>query len=241
MKKTSVFKLRPATPVAVILDFDGTITELDVVDALLVGYAEGREWIEAEKAWSSGSIPSEECLKRQLSGVDISPREFTEFLKTIPLDPGFLGLRKLLDRSQVPLIVLSDGFDLFIRRIFKLHGVKGVPFRSNLLRHEGEALVPSFPHKARSCGRCAHCKRATISEIRAFTERVIFAGDGLSDACAASVSDVVFAKGKLARFCEDSRIPYIAYKTLQDVAERLPAILKMAPRGRSQREKLHRS
>ncbi len=241
MKKASAFKLRPRTPVVVVLDFDGTITELDVVDALLVGFAQGRQWIEAEKAWAAGALSSEECLKRQLGSVRITPKDLGDFLKNIPLDPGFKALRKALARSRVPLIVLSDGFDLFIRRYLKLHGVAGVPFRSNALRHAGEILKPSFPHKSRSCGKCGHCKRASIAEIRERAGRVIFAGDGLSDACAARASDVVFAKGKLARFCEDSRIPFIPYKNLLDVAAEIPALLKTAPARRAPREKILRA
>ena len=223
------------------LDFDGTVTELDVVDALLVAYAQGREWIEAEKAWSRGEISSASCLERQLGGVKISPKELAEFLKTVPLDPGFLALQKYLKRSRVPLIVLSDGFDLLIRNFFDLHGVRGVAFRSNALTHAASRLVPTFPHLAKSCGRCAHCKRSSIAEIRSRVRRVIFVGDGLSDTCGAAAAHVVFAKGTLARFCEDKNIPYRPYRNLIDVLEALPGLLKRKPAAARKNEKLLRS
>ena len=48
---------------------------------------------------------------------------------------------------------------------------------------------------------------------------MVFVGDGISDRYAAAYADVVFAKDKLAAFCDDASIPYTPYDTLAAVAE----------------------
>ena len=218
-------------PVAFIADFDGTITELDVVDSLLARYAKGQEWVAAEREWADGKISSSDCLKRQLACVRISKAELDRFLKGVALDRGFFDLLGFLREEDVPFSVLSDGFDLLIRRIFELNGVKDVRFRANRLTWRAGRLVPSFPYKKHSCGHCAHCKRSTIGESRPAPEHLIFIGDGLSDICAASVSDTVYAKGKLADHCRRTKKDFVSYKNLREVVRDLPRLLKTVRRN----------
>jgi 2-hydroxy-3-keto-5-methylthiopentenyl-1-phosphate phosphatase len=46
----------------------------------------------------------------------------------------------------------------------------------------------------------------------------VFVGDGFSDRYAAMYADLVFAKGRLATFCEQASIPYEPYDSLAGVA-----------------------
>lgn len=212
-------------PVAVALDFDGTITDVDVVDTALVQFSKNSDWLKVETEWAAGRISSDECMARQLAGVELSAEELESYLDSVRLDPGFKLLHSYLNERGVPLIVLSDGYDLFIKGVFARYGVRNLPFRANRLRHENNRLVPSYPHKSASCGRCGHCKKTTLDEARAFTGHIVFAGDGMSDLCALKAADTVFAKGKLAKYCEEKGFPHIPYRTLEDVALALPEIL----------------
>jgi 2-hydroxy-3-keto-5-methylthiopentenyl-1-phosphate phosphatase len=54
----------------------------------------------------------------------------------------------------------------------------------------------------------------------------IFVGDGLSDRYAAACASVVFAKDRLAAFCDAASIPYTPYGTLADVARGLERLLE---------------
>lgn len=211
-------------PAACIADFDGTITRLDVVDSLLARFAKGPEWEIAEREWAGGRISSSECLKRQLACVKITRDELNRFVDAVAVDPGFVPLVRLLRREGVPLLVLSDGFDLFIGRVLERLGLEDVPFRSNRLRWESGRLIPSFPYKKDSCGRCAHCKRSSIVSARPLGH-LIFVGDGLSDICAADACHTVFAKSKLAAHCREAGRSYVPYDGLKDVAAALPALL----------------
>ena len=52
----------------VFLDFDGTISRCDVVDAILEAYADPG-WLQIEATWQAGGIGSRECLRAQMSLV----------------------------------------------------------------------------------------------------------------------------------------------------------------------------
>lgn len=214
-----------------VADFDGTLTELDVVDSLLLRFAKGREWIAAEREWADGRLSSAECLKKQLASVRVTKPELAKFLRGVKIDPGFAAFARMLRREEIPLVVLSDGFDLLIRAILAREGAGHVAFRSNKLRHAGSRLSPSFPFLKDSCGRCAHCKKISIARIRESAARVVFIGDGLSDVCAAASSDAVFAKGKLAQICRKSGIDYVPFKGLADAARKMPACFKRLDRN----------
>jgi 2-hydroxy-3-keto-5-methylthiopentenyl-1-phosphate phosphatase len=53
----------------------------------------------------------------------------------------------------------------------------------------------------------------------------VFVGDGFSDRHAAKCADVVFAKDTLARFCEETSIPYAPFDTLSTVAMGIKRLL----------------
>ena len=202
------------------IDFDGTVTTCDVVDELLRRYAKGKDWTRAEEAWRKGEIASDICLTRQLASVRLSDAELKKFLKAIPLDPGFSLLVNFLRRKKIPLVILSDGFDLFIRKILSAKGFSRIPFRSNRLLHRSGALDPEFPYK-NGCRRCAHCKKDALRALRTKAQRIVFIGDGLSDVCALENADHVFAKGKLAAHCREEGIAFRHFRNLGDVRKAL--------------------
>jgi len=59
----------------------------------------------------------------------------------------------------------------------------------------------------------------------------IFVGDGFSDRHAAGGADVVFAKDKLAAFCEQASIPYSPFDTLGAVATGIEHLLGAVSRS----------
>ena len=212
---------------AVVIDFDGTVTDIDVVDGLLVQFARTRDWIRYENDWTNGKISSDFCLAKQLGEVRVGQTELIDYLKTITIDPGFLPLVKYLREKHIPVVVLSDGFDLFIREIFRINQIKDVPFRSNVLDHEGQRLIPTFPYKDDSCRRCANCKRRTLLKYRSKVKHFVFIGDGLSDGCVIGAADTIFAKRGLADLCQKAHAPFQSYQTLTDVLKIFPSLIQL--------------
>ena len=100
----------------VFLDFDGTISRVDVVDAILDRYADPL-WMEVEEDWRAGRLGSRACLARQMALVRASASQMDSLVDAIDIDEGFVPLLEACDRAGSPVHIVSDGFDYCIRRI----------------------------------------------------------------------------------------------------------------------------
>lgn len=207
------------------IDFDGTITERDVLDELIKKFAVDLSWHEVERLWSTGKIGSYECLRREFDLIRIGEAELEKFLRTIPVDGGVWGLFEMLEGSGVPFAILSDGIESFIRKILSREKPITATIRSNRVEQAGNRLSLVCPHRVEACeSRAAHCKCASAKALQTESRVSIYIGDGRSDLCPARKAEVVFAKGALARLLTAEGKPFIAFETLADVT----AVLKGA-------------
>ncbi len=215
----------------VFLDFDGTITLRDATDAILDAFADP-EWLQVEDAWLAGQIGSRECLAAQMALVTATRDQVDRLLDEIEVDPGFPTLVAACAARLVPVHIISDGFDYCIGRIL------GRPDLNLLARLTDSRIVSSnlypsgarwratFPNPPAPCAHgCATCKPAAMGHLNPNGAVTVFVGDGLSDQYAAASADFVFAKGKLAAFCEDASIPYAPYDTLATVTTGIERLL----------------
>lgn len=226
------------------LDFDGTISSRDAVDLILEKFADER-WIGVEEDWRAGRIGSRECLARQMTLVQAAPRALNQLLATIELDAGLGALLDACARADVPVSIISDGFDYCIRRILQagepraVKLLRGARVCASHLVHAGKGRWRAeFPFFREACAHgCATCKPAVMEMLNPRGAATIFVGDGLSDAYAAREVDLVFAKKSLARICREQAIDFVPYESLADVAARLEEIVRDASQlGRSERD-----
>jgi 2-hydroxy-3-keto-5-methylthiopentenyl-1-phosphate phosphatase len=218
----------------VFLDFDGTVSGRDVVDALLERYAAAR-WLEIEGDWQAGRIGSRECLRDQIALVRATPAEVTALLASIDIDPGFVPLIETCTRWRIPLHIVSDGFDYCIDRILLLRLpppmrrlLRATRICASHLEPDGDGRwKATFPFYKHVCHHgCATCKAAAMRVLRREGDVTVFVGDGLSDRYATEAADIVFAKQRLATFCRESNIPYRNYEDLSAVAEFLEQAMR---------------
>ena len=206
------------------IDFDGTISSQDVLDELITRYARDDSWKLLERRWQNGEIGSRACLAGQFDLVRITPPELDAMLNRITLDPGAVALFRLLDLHRVPVIIVSDCVDFFIRRILRRYGFAHLEVRSNTAVFADGGLRLFCPHESRRCTfGAAHCKCDSMDALGQPSRRSIYVGDGRSDLCASRKADLVFAKSVLTRLLDAEKIPYLPYTTLQDVAATLSA------------------
>ena len=210
----------------VFLDFDGTVSCVDVVDAILDRYADPA-WERIEREWKAGRIGSRACLAGQLSLVRATQAEVDTLLDAVQIDPGFLPLLDACAAEGIRSHIISDGFDYCIARILTQlppshHRLAaGVSVCSSHLEPDPPDLwKTAFRYMESECEHgCATCKPAVMAAINPAGAPSIFVGDGLSDRYAAAAADVVFAKDKLAAYCAEQGIAFHRYETLADVAE----------------------
>lgn len=211
-------------------DFDGTIVQVDVTDAILNEFAKPA-WRDVEEEWVAGRIGSRECLRQQMALVRASAHDLNALIDSVPLDPGFAAFQSWTRGQGIPFYVVSDGFDYVIRRVLRRCGIDGELRNASHLfassmRIEGGTIRVNFPHPAFPCVHgCATCKPEVIRRVSSSHSPVIFIGDGLSDRFAIEEADVVFAKDRLLTYCCDRGIAAVPFSTFDDIERKLHSLL----------------
>jgi len=213
----------PQTPI-LFLDFDGTISRRDAVDAILETYADPK-WLTFEAEWSAGRIGSRDCLRAQMSLVRASRKQIDALLDGIGIDEYLVPLLEMCARQDIPAHIISDGFDYCIRRILSGASrrvaalMRGGRVCAAHLESRGHLWRTEFPFFHQTCGHgCATCKPAVMRLLNQTNAPAIFVGDGLSDRYAVESADLVFAKDGLASYCIANSIEHIPFQNLGEVA-----------------------
>lgn len=204
------------------LDFDGTISRQDAVDAILEAYADPK-WLEFERKWLDGRIGSRDCLKAQMALVRATRTQVNSVLDEIGLDDGLVPLLEISAAHGIPVHVVSDGFDYCIKRILnqdkRISQMLGTGrICAAHLESRGTHWRTDFPFFHQTCAHgCATCKPAVMRLLNKANAPVIFVGDGLSDRYAVESADLVFAKHSLAAYCTEQSIEHVPYEELKHV------------------------
>jgi len=206
------------------IDFDGTISTADVVDAILERFA-SPDWRKIEEDWQKGKIGSRECLEKQINLLRITDAELRYIIEDVEIDPHFVSFLQKAAEFSVPVTIVSDGFDLVIRgvmeRYFKnsIELLKNTSIFSNKILWAKDRLHIQFPEGPVCEHACANCKARVIEEKSSPEDTVVFVGDGLSDRFAAHVASLTFAKGKLLEYCRKNKINHQKYGSFKEVKE----------------------
>ena len=213
-------------------DFDGTISRLDTVDFILGRFA-SKEWEDIERQWNNGEIGSGECMRRQISLINASLQQLDSALDELKIDEAFPDFVKFCDQHDLSLTIVSDGVDYFIRHILSCYKICDLTIIANKLivsegcSYELQNLTSSSPCKSMS----GVCKCSIVKESK---NMLVYVGDGRSDFCVADKAEVVFAKDKLALYCQENNISYIPYMNFADVKMHLQIILSGINRSQTE-------
>lgn len=202
-------------------DFDGTVTKRDTLSKFLEDYADTR-WSDIENEWRSGKIGSKECLKRQFALVaNLTPEVIENFIQTVEIDEWFIPFCDRAEKIGMPVLILSDGLDYFIRKILKKYGIDYINVVTNhaYFNKNGRFII-EFPNESHKCSKGAGtCKCEVLRNLKKLYKTVYYVGDGVSDYCAAKLPDYVFAKSAFSLYCKNNKIDYIGYKSYKEVLE----------------------
>lgn len=207
------------------VDFDGTITTLDVGDAMFEEFG-GASATAAVREYREGRISAVECFMRESDACgSFSVSRLDEFLATVEIDKSFIGFVSFCRSHRFEVCILSDGMDYYISSILNRFGLSDVPFFSNsleLVAGEDSGAVkmkPAFPYTDETCDRCASCKRNHMLTKSSDDDIILYVGEGYSDRCPVRYADVIFAKDDLLTYCRTEGLPHHEYRTFADVAE----------------------
>jgi 2-hydroxy-3-keto-5-methylthiopentenyl-1-phosphate phosphatase len=210
----------------VFCDFDGTISVVDTTDRVLSRLA-APEWEALEADWIAGRIDAAACMRGQIALIEGSDAQLDAVLDAIELDPGFPAFAAWCIDHAIPLTIVSDGVDYFIRRILARHGLGDLPIVSNRLVGEAGMRALAQPYSREGCAAGAGvCKCEAAAARAGAAEMVVYIGDGRSDFCVSHRADVLFAKDALADYAASRGEAHHAFESFHDITATLKPLVE---------------
>jgi 2-hydroxy-3-keto-5-methylthiopentenyl-1-phosphate phosphatase len=206
----------------IFIDFDGTITKVDVGEMFTDIFGDPDKNKEIIRLWVEDKITSPESWYLMFENVLIDENKFNEFIATVQIDKTFIDFIDYSIRNNFEIRVLSDGFDIYINKILERENITGLEVYCNkAIINPDNKLTPIFPYGDEECKSCGNCKRNHILSNCSEEDFIIYIGDGYSDKCPIQYCDFIFAKNSLLKFCELNRITYFPFNNFDDVKLKL--------------------
>jgi len=202
---------------ALVLDFDGTITEQDLLDEIAQRFGDPEEYARVDAGLDRGSMTLQEVITREFAPVRAPLEDVLDWvLANVRVRPGFAELVALVRQRGWDVLILSSGFHELIEPVLAREGVE-VQVKANRIDPDpsGWRVLWRDENVCSTCGEA--CKRRTLPA----EAEVIYIGDGFSDRCAALAADRVFAIKGLARYLEERGAPFERFGDFYDVANAL--------------------
>ena len=206
-------------PLALALDWDGTVTEIDTLHMLNERFGDP-ELFGALEDDLGRRLTLDEVIARELATVTAPLAEVVEYLRAeVRVRPGF---RELVEEHD-PLIV-SAGFHELIDPILEREGVAARVVANRLVPDSGG--WQTVFRERQVCDVCGEpCKRSDVTGLGPYA----YVGDGISDRCVSLAAERRFARRGLAVWLDEQGVPYEPFGDLHDVS----SALARAPRRRA--------
>jgi 2-hydroxy-3-keto-5-methylthiopentenyl-1-phosphate phosphatase len=201
---------------SVVLDFDGTITESDLLDRAAKQFGDPAVYQEVEDGLDEGRLPLREVITREFAPVTAPLEEVVAWvLEHARVRPGFAAFVSDVRKAGWDVHIVSSGFHELIEPVLEREGVD-VPVHANRVdpRPDGWRVEWRYPA---GCDECSEsCKRTLLPE-----GHVVYIGDGYSDRCAALAADRVFAIGALAAYLAEKRAAFEPFRGFDTLAAQI--------------------
>jgi len=211
---------------AVICDFDGTISLQDVNFNLFQYFGDEKNQ-KIEEAFQNDEMGSLQSMIAHYNNLDLSKREFENFVKNrIELDPYFAKFYQLIKENNIDFAIVSAGYINYINLLFEKYNIKMEdPVYCNKLIFKDNKIDIEFLHSitedecTQDYGICGNCKRQIIEKYIAQGKYVIYIGDGLTDRCPAKKADKLFTRkgSRLEKYCQENDINFTSFGNFKKI------------------------
>jgi 2-hydroxy-3-keto-5-methylthiopentenyl-1-phosphate phosphatase len=204
--------------IAVFCDFDGTITERDMIITIMEKFgAPGWETIKDQIL--NQEITIQDGVGQLFAGISSAKRdEIVDFVQEVAvIRPGFSEFLEFCEEQDIDFWVTSGGIDFFVNPLLAPFKIKN-PIYCNASSFEGETIEILWPnacdeHCDNGCGMCKP------SVLRKFPEEATFKvviGDSITDLQAAKQADFVLARSLLLTKCQELGLQHAEFVTFYD-------------------------
>jgi len=202
----------------IVIDFDGTITEQDLLDEIAQTFGDPEVYREVDEGLDNNELTLHEVIRREFEPVRAPLEEVIDWmLAHATLRPGFHELVRLAGEQGWRLVVVSSGFRELIEPVLEREGLAGLELLANTVDPDPAGWRVSFRDESicDSCGEA--CKRTTVAAL-ADGREVVYVGDGFSDRCAAEDAQLVFARRGLAAYLSERGVPFEPFDDFFQIA-----------------------
>lgn len=203
----------------VVLDWDGTVTEVDALEALILEFGDPGVYRETEGALARMSL--HDVIAIEMATLSLPLEDAVSWVREhVTVRRGFRAFAE-----QHRPAILSSGFRELIDPVLEREGVE-LEVHANTLdaRADGWRAIWRDDAQCAECGEA--CKRGGLPAERP----IVYFGDGVSDHCAALAADRVFARDTLARYLDRRGVPYEHFEDFVQAGEALRAARPFVPR-----------
>ncbi|MFC2053545.1 MtnX-like HAD-IB family phosphatase [Chloroflexota bacterium] len=202
--------------IAVLSDFDGTITTCNVLNSLYDKFATPSYRVTLER-WNRGEISTMEEIETVFATVSASRAEMESFLDTVELDPGFPALLSYCRAMGIEFVVVSDGLRWYIDYIMRHHEIAEVAVYACDIHFERGNYRFSYPWFDSSTPMRSVSKSTIVCDYQSRGHKVVFIGDGVSDFEAVQVADIVYARDVLLEYTNGHDIQAQEFSNMGDL------------------------
>jgi 2-hydroxy-3-keto-5-methylthiopentenyl-1-phosphate phosphatase len=190
-----------------VVDWDGTVTEVDGLHLVLLEFGDVGIYDEAERRLGR-DLTLHQVIALEFETVRTPLDEVVAWVRAnVRVRPGFAELAQ----KWQPLI-LSSGFRELIDPVLEREGIE-LDVVANRLDAQPDGWRARF-RPGEDCPVCGErCKRSDVGPL----EDVVYVGDGFSDRCIALGAARVFARDGLAEYLVLEGVPFEPFADFYDV------------------------
>ena len=194
----------------VVVDWDGTVTEVDGLHMILERFGDPEVYAQMEGALGDG-LSLHEVIEAEIATIGIPLERAVDWVRgNVSLRAGF---REFVELWRP--VILSSGFRELIEPVLERERVK-VEVIANELDPRSDGWRPIW-RDAAECATCGEvCKRGVLAG-----EPFVYAGDGYSDRCVALAASRVFARDGLAEYLAAREVPFEPFADFHEIARAL--------------------
>jgi len=206
---------------AVLIDFDDTAAEQNVAELLLKRFGDPT-WPEVRRRFRAGEINLKEYQEITFRNIQAGQATMQDYVKAhAKLRPYFKELRDYCLAREIPMAIVSQGLDFYIRAVLDGEGFPQIPVYSVNTRFTPQGITYQYRYARPGQESRGNSKGLVVDWFRESGYYVFYVGDGMSDFEAAGRTDLLFAHRTLAEECVRQGIPFQPFTDFSIVLQAL--------------------
>jgi len=201
-------------------DFDGTITEEDMGYLLLDSFA-SEGWRRLLTEYREGRMSVGHFNTRAFATVKADKQTLLKFVRSkVKIRAGFHELLAYCRRKGFRFVIVSNGLVFYIEAILRDTGVDNIDILAAQANFTPEGIEAKYIGPEGNQIQDGFKEAYTRSFLRK-GYRVVYVGNGMSDASPAKQAYHIFATGELLAYCKETNLNCTPFVALNDVVRGL--------------------